>query len=32
MLSFSTKFEPYLGNVIEEISIGLGPSGELRYF
>lgn len=32
MLSFSTKFEPYFGNVIEEIGVGLGPSGELRYF
>nr|VDD21365.1 unnamed protein product [Brassica oleracea] len=31
MLSFSTKFEPYFGNVIEEIGVGLGPSGELRY-
>ncbi|XP_056860998.1 inactive beta-amylase 4, chloroplastic-like isoform X2 [Raphanus sativus] len=31
MLSFSKNFEPYFGNLIEEISIGLGPSGELRY-
>ncbi|XP_021288024.1 inactive beta-amylase 4, chloroplastic isoform X1 [Herrania umbratica] len=31
MLSFVNKFESYIGSVIEEISIGLGPSGELRY-
>lgn len=32
MLSFVEKFESFIGSVIEEISIGLGPSGELRYF
>ncbi|OVA20131.1 Glycoside hydrolase [Macleaya cordata] len=31
MLSFMNKFEQLMGGVIEEISIGLGPSGELRY-
>ncbi|XP_019057972.1 PREDICTED: inactive beta-amylase 4, chloroplastic isoform X2 [Tarenaya hassleriana] len=31
MISFCNKFEPLVGSVIEEISIGLGPSGELRY-
>ncbi|TYJ20958.1 hypothetical protein E1A91_A08G032400v1 [Gossypium mustelinum] len=31
MLSFVNKFESFIGTVIEEISIGLGPSGELRY-
>ncbi|WRX29675.1 Glycoside hydrolase [Theobroma cacao] len=31
MLSFVNKFESFIGSVIEEISIGLGPSGELRY-
>ncbi|XP_022732963.1 inactive beta-amylase 4, chloroplastic-like isoform X7 [Durio zibethinus] len=31
MVSFVDKFESYIGSVIEEISIGLGPSGELRY-
>lgn len=31
MLSFVKKFESFIGSVIEEISVGLGPSGELRY-
>ncbi|CAL5335538.1 unnamed protein product [Camellia sinensis] len=31
MLSFVNKFEALLGTVIEEISVGLGPCGELRY-
>ncbi|BBH02182.1 beta-amylase 4 [Prunus dulcis] len=31
MLSFVKKFESFIGGVIEEISVGLGPSGELRY-
>ncbi|KAK3013169.1 hypothetical protein RJ639_007888 [Escallonia herrerae] len=31
MISFMNKFEPLLGNSIEEISVGLGPCGELRY-
>ncbi|XP_075669513.1 inactive beta-amylase 4, chloroplastic isoform X1 [Castanea sativa] len=31
MFSFVNKFESFFGNVIEEISVGLGPSGELRY-
>ncbi|XWS09670.1 hypothetical protein CRYUN_Cryun39dG0009000 [Craigia yunnanensis] len=31
MVSFVNKFESFIGSVIEEISIGLGPSGELRY-
>ncbi|KAJ9153936.1 hypothetical protein P3X46_027322 [Hevea brasiliensis] len=31
MLSFVNKFDSYIGSVIEEISVGLGPSGELRY-
>ncbi|XP_038996279.1 inactive beta-amylase 4, chloroplastic-like isoform X2 [Hibiscus syriacus] len=31
MHSFVNKFESFIGSVIEEISIGLGPSGELRY-
>ncbi|KAJ4835099.1 Inactive beta-amylase 4, chloroplastic [Turnera subulata] len=29
--SFVNKFESFIGITIEEISIGLGPSGELRY-
>ena len=31
MSSLSKKFELLIGTVIEEISVGLGPSGELRY-
>ncbi|KAJ7960931.1 Beta-amylase [Quillaja saponaria] len=31
MFNFLNKFEPLVGIVIEEISIGLGPCGELRY-
>ncbi|XP_077237591.1 beta-amylase 4 isoform X2 [Tasmannia lanceolata] len=31
MFSFMTKFESLIGSTIEEVSIGLGPSGELRY-
>ncbi|KAB2615460.1 inactive beta-amylase 4 [Pyrus ussuriensis x Pyrus communis] len=31
MSSFAKKFEFLIGTVIEEISVGLGPSGELRY-
>ncbi|KAK1297069.1 hypothetical protein QJS10_CPB15g01059 [Acorus calamus] len=31
MSSFRKKFESLMGTVIEEVSIGLGPSGELRY-
>ncbi|XP_057982222.1 inactive beta-amylase 4, chloroplastic isoform X3 [Malania oleifera] len=31
MFSFVNKFESFIGSVIEEISVGLGPSGELRY-
>ncbi|XP_043692610.1 inactive beta-amylase 4, chloroplastic [Telopea speciosissima] len=31
MFSFVKKFQSLMGNVIEEVSIGLGPSGELRY-
>ncbi|PIA58307.1 hypothetical protein AQUCO_00500321v1 [Aquilegia coerulea] len=31
MYSFIQKFETLMGSVIEEVSIGLGPSGELRY-
>ncbi|CAN1334105.1 Inactive beta-amylase 4, chloroplastic [Linum perenne] len=30
IVNFVNKFESYLGIVIEEISVGLGPSGELR--
>eukprot|EP01018_Ginkgo_biloba_P017246 Gb_27777 [translate_table: standard] len=29
--SFRKTFAPYIGNTIVEISVGLGPSGELRY-
>ncbi|KAK9268615.1 hypothetical protein L1049_000372 [Liquidambar formosana] len=32
MFSFVNRFESFIGSVIEEISVGLGPSGELRYF
>lgn len=31
MLSFKNKFEHLMGSIIKEISVGLGPSGELRY-
>ncbi|XP_009346548.2 inactive beta-amylase 4, chloroplastic-like isoform X1 [Pyrus x bretschneideri] len=31
MSNFAKKFESFIGTVIEEISVGLGPSGELRY-
>uniref|UniRef100_A0A2N9HI91 Beta-amylase n=1 Tax=Fagus sylvatica TaxID=28930 RepID=A0A2N9HI91_FAGSY len=31
LFSFVNKFESLFGSVIEEISVGLGPSGELRY-
>ncbi|KAK9152394.1 hypothetical protein Syun_010703 [Stephania yunnanensis] len=31
MFSFVNKFDSIMGSVIEEVSIGLGPSGELRY-
>ncbi|KAJ7963620.1 Beta-amylase [Quillaja saponaria] len=31
MFNFLNKFEPLVGTVIEEISVGLGPCGELRY-
>lgn len=31
MINFVNKFESFIGRTIEEISIGLGPSGELRY-
>lgn len=30
LFSFVNKFESLFGSVIEEISVGLGPSGELR--
>lgn len=30
MFSFVNKFDSFIGSVIEEISVGLGPSGELR--
>lgn len=30
MLSFVNKFDSLIGSVIEELSVGLGPSGELR--
>eukprot|EP00963_Diacronema_lutheri_P014241 scaffold2858_cov659-Pavlova_lutheri.AAC.212 len=29
--AFCSKFAPLLGNVITEITVGLGPAGELRY-
>ncbi|KAK7252712.1 hypothetical protein RIF29_36869 [Crotalaria pallida] len=31
MRSFNDRFRDYLGNVIVEIQVGLGPCGELRY-
>jgi hypothetical protein len=31
MISFIDKFQSLMGNTIQEITIGLGPSGELRY-
>ncbi|KAL5231165.1 hypothetical protein ABZP36_029941 [Zizania latifolia] len=31
MRSFRDRFRDYLGNVIMEIQVGLGPCGELRY-
>ncbi|KAJ6819109.1 beta-amylase 3, chloroplastic [Iris pallida] len=31
MRSFRNEFNKYLGNVIVEIQVGLGPCGELRY-
>eukprot|EP00850_Spirogloea_muscicola_P013637 SM000093S24448 [mRNA] locus=s93:418081:420021:+ [translate_table: standard] len=31
MLSFRDTFLPYLGSTIVEVSVGLGPAGELRY-
>ncbi|GBG92366.1 hypothetical protein CBR_g55247 [Chara braunii] len=31
MRSFRNVFASYLGNVISEIQVGLGPAGELRY-
>ncbi|GAA0159580.1 hypothetical protein LIER_16322 [Lithospermum erythrorhizon] len=31
MRSFSERFKDYLGSVIEEIQVGMGPCGELRY-
>ncbi|KAF9589473.1 hypothetical protein IFM89_024235 [Coptis chinensis] len=31
ILEFLNKFETLMGSVIEEVSVGLGPSGELRY-
>jgi beta-amylase len=31
MQSFSNNFSKYLGDVITEVQIGLGPAGELRY-
>ncbi|KAI0500686.1 hypothetical protein KFK09_018902 [Dendrobium nobile] len=31
MQSFRDKFKDYLGNVIDEIQVGMGPCGELRY-
>ncbi|XP_010675936.2 inactive beta-amylase 4, chloroplastic isoform X2 [Beta vulgaris subsp. vulgaris] len=31
IFSFLDKFDLLIGHVIEEISVGLGPSGELRY-
>lgn len=32
MSNFVNKFAHLIGDFIQEISIGLGPSGELRYF
>ncbi|KAF5735106.1 beta-amylase 3 chloroplastic [Tripterygium wilfordii] len=31
MRSFHNRFRDYLGEVIEEIQVGMGPCGELRY-
>ncbi|PKA50275.1 Beta-amylase 3, chloroplastic [Apostasia shenzhenica] len=31
MQSFRDRFQDYLGNVIVEIQVGMGPCGELRY-
>ncbi|WCJ20751.1 chloroplast beta-amylase [Euphorbia peplus] len=31
MRSFSNRFKDYLGDVIVEIQVGMGPCGELRY-
>ncbi|KAL5973746.1 Beta-amylase 3, chloroplastic [Asimina triloba] len=31
MISFREKFKDYLGKVIVEIQVGMGPCGELRY-
>ncbi|CAL4932334.1 unnamed protein product [Urochloa decumbens] len=31
MRSFRDRFQDYLGNVIAEIQVGMGPCGELRY-
>ncbi|GMH05812.1 hypothetical protein Nepgr_007652 [Nepenthes gracilis] len=31
IFSFVKKFDPLMGCLIEEISVGLGPAGELRY-
>ncbi|AQL05562.1 Beta-amylase 3 chloroplastic [Zea mays] len=31
MRSFRQRFRDYLGNVIAEIQVGMGPCGELRY-
>ncbi|XP_054808308.1 beta-amylase 3, chloroplastic-like [Prosopis cineraria] len=31
MTSFRDRFRDYLGNVIQEIQVGMGPCGELRY-
>ncbi|GJM91501.1 hypothetical protein PR202_ga07877 [Eleusine coracana subsp. coracana] len=31
MRSFRDRFKDYLGNVIAEIQVGMGPCGELRY-
>lgn len=32
MSNFVNKFEVLIGTLIEEVSVGLGPCGELRYF
>lgn len=29
--SFANKFDSLMGTIIEEVCVGLGPSGELRY-
>lgn len=31
MFSFMNKFKSFMGTLIEEVSVGLGPCGELRY-